>query len=305
MLRHGRSLHRVLVAPFSKERSARDPRVWLPLLVAHEFDEDTVWELAEEGESFLDEQGNAQLVLDGEVVLFAQASQSARTKSPRSTAERRTRAQQLKDELATLNFSRVSHQVAFALLCSPGLAAAPVRELALASGASVGTAHRLLEELSIKGHVVNGRLRNTRRMLDEWVAAYQRLLIEPLTARPLFAAGVEWIYQLGLDSSTGTLAGGAAAAGMVTGQLRATDGIAYVRDLGAAVKLLRLTPNPTPYRVELRERFWGEGLPSPEPGFVPSVLLYGDLLRDGDGRSRETARYLREHDAHLRALDRG
>lgn len=66
--------------------------------------------------------------------------------------------------------------------------------------------------------------------------------------------------------------------------------------------LLRLTTDSTPFRVEVRERFWGDLLPTPQPGLVPPVLIYGDLLRDGDARSLDIAANLRREDAHLRAL---
>ncbi len=66
--------------------------------------------------------------------------------------------------------------------------------------------------------------------------------------------------------------------------------------------MLRLTSTPSPFRIDVRERFWGDDLPSPQPGLVPSVLIYGDLLRDGDARSLDIATNLRRNDAHLRTL---
>ena len=61
-------------------------------------------------------------------------------------------------------------------------------------------------------------------------------------------------------------------------------------DEGAAVTEVK--------RMRLR---WGDSLPS-QPGLVPSVLIYGDLLRDGDARSLEIATNLRSNDAHLRTI---
>ncbi len=93
-----------------------------------------------------------------------------------------------------------------------------------------------------------------------------------------------------------------AAAAALDSHVRATDGIVYATALGPAVTLLRLKTDPTPFRVDVRERFWEDLLPTPQTGLVPSVLIYGDVLRDGDARSRDIAANLRRNDAHLRAL---
>jgi hypothetical protein len=105
------------------------------------------------------------------------------------------------------------------------------------------------------------------------------------------------------DAEGAVLLGGIAAAAALDDQVRATDGIVYAATLGPAVTLLRLTADPTAFRVEVRERLWGDGLPASQLGLVPSVLIYGDLLRDGDSRSLEIAANLRRNDARLRVLD--
>lgn len=301
VLRHGLSLHRIEAVPFGPDPvHPQGAPGWLPLVVAGTLDDTTVWELADAGVSFLDERGNAHLVLDGHTVLFNRAAtgRSASTRGRPSHEGSRPASKRA----PALPLSRVSHQVAFALLCDPQLADAPVRRLAAVAGVSLGTAHSTSNELVEAGFLANGRLLNAGRLLDAWVVAYQRVAFPPLTPRPLYAPDGEWVEQLRVDPTPDAFVGGAVAAGLLTGRLRATDGIAYVRDVGRVVKLLRLTPSPTAYRVDLRERFWGEGLPSPQPGLAPSVLVYGDLLRDGDDRSLEVARDLREHDAQLLAL---
>lgn len=301
VLRHGLSLHRLEAVPFSAGQvPARGASGWVPLVVSPAFEDATVWELADAGICFLDERGNAHLVLDGQTVLFTRASPGERPGRAIKAARKGSRASKVRS--SALSLGRVSHQVAFALLCEPQLAGAPVRRLAAEAGVSLGTAHKTSNELMDAGFLVKGRLRNAGRLLDAWAAAYQRIAFTPLTPRVLYAQGREWVEQLRLDPTPDALVGGAIAAGVLTGELRATDGIAYVRNVGRAVKLLRLTPSPTAFRVDLRDRFWGEGLPSPQPGLVPSVLVFGDLLRDGDDRSLEAARVLREHDAQLRAL---
>ena len=300
VLRHGLALHRVLIQPYHAAGDASsDAPGWMRLFVAREFDDDTAWRMADAGISYLDELGNAQLVLDGQTILFARAERPQRS-AVGVAGERGSRPPK---QRAALSLGRSGHQVAFALLCKPELADAPIRALAAAAGVSLGTAHSTLKDLADAGFLADGRLRRAGHLLDVWADAYRRISFPSLTPRPLYAPGWEWAEQARLDPATDVLVGGAAAAGMLTGQLRATDGLAYVREAGPAVRLLRLAPTPTPFRVDLRERFWGDDLPAALPGLVPSVLVHGDLLRDGDDRSLETAHYLREHDAHLRALD--
>ena len=76
--------------------------------------------------------------------------------------------------------------VVFALLCEAELSAAPYREIAGASGASLGSVHGAMADLERDGFVLTWRGRRTlerrRELLDRWVAAftlelYPRLLL--------------------------------------------------------------------------------------------------------------------------------
>ncbi|MGB7963192.1 MAG: type IV toxin-antitoxin system AbiEi family antitoxin, partial [Propionicimonas sp.] len=268
------------------------------LLVSAHFDDDAAHHLADAHVSFLDDHGNAHVSLDGRTVLFTRASEAGR---PSATV---TTSQQPQNRGAgALALNRASHRVVFALLADPELAASPVRVLAAAAKASVGTVHNTLTQLTDAGHLMDGRLHHTGRLLDAWAEAYRRLTVRPLTPRALYASEGRWPDMLRLEPTSGVLLGGIAAAAVLDNQLRTTDGIVYAPDLGSAVTMLRLTSTPSPFRVDVRERFWGDDLPSPEPGLVPSVLIYGDLLRDGDARSLDIATHLRRNDAHLRTLE--
>lgn len=299
IVRHGSSLHRVHVHPV--QRSPRSPAVepgWFPLLVSSEFTDASAQGLADAGVSFLDERGNVHLSLDGRTVLFARAGKTRPT-GLRATLGPPVLARRAAGVLA---LNRASHRVAFALLANPELAGSPVRALAAAARVSVGTAHSTLAQLTEAGLLMDGQLHDAGRLMDAWAEAYLRLTIRPLTPRTLYAPGAQWSDILLAQPESGILLGGIAAAAALDNQVRATDGIVYATALGPAVTLLRLKTDPTPFRVEVRERFWGEALPTPQPGLVPSVLIYGDLLRDGDARSRDIAANLRRNDAHLRAL---
>ena len=297
ILRYGPLLYRLHVHPV--ERFVRAPEGepgWLPLLVSTHFDDAAAHHLADAHVSFLDDHGNAHVSLDGRTVLFARGSAAGRAVGTVSTGQ----PQQPRRAAGALALNRASHRVVFALLANPELAGSQVRTIAAAARASVGTVHNTLAQLTDAGHLLDRRLHHTGRLLDAWAEAYRRLTVRPLTPRALYASDGHWPDKLRL-APNGVLLGGIAAAAVLDNQLRTTDGIVYAPTLGSAVTLLRLTTAPTPFRVDVRERFWGDSLPS-QPGLVPSVLIYGDLLRDGDARSLEIATNLRRNDAHLRAL---
>lgn len=300
VLRHGSSLHRVQVHPVGRNpRTPEEEPGWLALLVNSGFDDTTVHRLADAGASFLDERGNAHLSLDGRTVLFARDDKPGRNSVRDKSASLEA---QVKRAPGVLALNRASHQVAFALLANPDLAASPVRALAAAARASIGTVHNTLAQLTDAGLLLDGQLHHPGRLLDAWADAYRRLAVRPLSPRTLYAADDRWSDTVRAEAEGAVLLGGIAAAAVLDDEVRATDGIAYAPALGPAVTLLRLTTDPTPFRIEVRERFWGDGLPTPQPGLVPSVLIYGDLLRDGDARSVRIATNIRRNDAHLRTL---
>ncbi|MFT3969761.1 MAG: type IV toxin-antitoxin system AbiEi family antitoxin [Micropruina sp.] len=300
VLRHGSSLHRVQVHPVDPNpRTPEEEPGWLPLLVNSGFDDVTVHRLADAGVSFLDERGNAHVSLDGRTVLFARVHKPGRIGMHAKSASREAQAKRAPGALA---LNRASHRVAFSLLANPDLAASPVRALATVARASIGTVHNTFAQLTDAGLLLDGRLHHPGRLLDAWADSYRRLAVRPLSPRALYAADDRWSGTVRAETEGTILLGGIAAAAVLDDRVRATDGIVYAAALGPAVTLLRLTTDPTPFRIEVRERFWGDGLPASQPGLVPSVLIYGDLLRDGDSRSQEIATKLRRSDAHLRTL---
>lgn len=300
ILRYGPLMYRLHVHPVERRlRAPAEAPGWLPLLVSTRVDEATADELAEAHVSFLDDLGNAHVSLDGRTVLFTRRNEPGGpdvrdTPATPPTAKRAAGA---------LALNRASHRVAFALLADPELAARPVRALAATARVSVGTVHNTVVQLTEAGHLLDGRLHHAGRLLDAWADAYRRVTIRPLAPRALYAPDGTWPDKTRLEPTSGVLLGGIAAAAVLDSHVRATDGIVYAPTLGPAVTLLRLTPTPTAFRVEVRQRFWGDALPSSQPGVVPSVLIYGDLLRDGDARSLHIAADLRKNDAHLRTLD--
>lgn len=301
ILRHGSMLYRIQVLPADQNPKAPSEEAeWLPLLVSTGFTPATARRLADAGVNFLDELGNAHLCPNGHTVLFTLTHQPGNNAMRPERTNARARAKRAPGAIA---LNRASHRVAFALLANPDLAASPVRALAAAANVSIGTAHSTLAQLTEAGHLLDGTLRRPGALLDTWADSYRRLAIHPLTLRTLYAADDQWAKKVRAEAQETVLLSGLAAAASLDDQVRATDGIVYTPALGPAVALLHLTPKPTPFRVDVQERLWGDDLPAPLPGLAPSVLIYGDLLRDGESRSLEIATKLRRNDAHLRTLD--
>lgn len=74
------------------------------------------------------------------------------------------------------SFKNNGLRVVFVLLCVPKLVAAPYRDIAQASGTSLGTVHGVLTELQELGYVSDGdgarRLYRSRDLFKRWVSAY-------------------------------------------------------------------------------------------------------------------------------------
>ncbi|WGT46288.1 type IV toxin-antitoxin system AbiEi family antitoxin [Tessaracoccus lacteus] len=296
ILRRGPHLYRMEVRPAVglTEVPSAEPG-WITLVVDNRFDDTRARQLTDMGVSFLDDRGNVHLALDGATVALTAGRTEAPVAAPAGPAGQRG--------ADTLALNRASHRVAFALLCRPTLAGGPIRELAAAAKVSVGTVHNTLAQLASAGFLLDGDLHDTGRLLDTWAEAYQRLTVRSLSDRALYAPDGNWPGALAQEPQD-MLLGGAAAAALLDDHFRATDGLVYTAELGPAVTRLRLTTAVTAFPVEVRQRFWGDGLPSPRADLTPSILIYGDLLRDNDARSVEMAARLRSSDAHLRTLDR-
>jgi len=171
----------------------------------------------------------------------------------------------------------------------------------------LGTAARTAVVVGTANAVTNaqsGRLRAAQQPVQQ---APQPAPVAPPPPPPAAAPApandlIAQLDQLAQLRAAGVLTDDEFAAAALDSHVRATDGIVYATALGPAVTLLRLKTDPTPFRVDVRERFWEDLLPTPQTGLVPSVLIYGDVLRDGDARSRDIAANLRRNDAHLRTL---
>lgn len=197
----------------------------------------------------------------------------------------------------------------FLLLREPAAVAATYRELAARSGISLGAVGQVMQDLRAAGHLLSeqGRARLVRRrtLLERWVPAYQeslrpRLVLGDYT--PL-AAGTDW--QAFTPAPGVDYWGGDAAADRLTHYLASRAPSLYTRETLPSRLALRQrwrAARPEDARAGLVIRvlraFWPLEADDPRhPGLVPPLLVYADLLGNGDDRSREAA--ARVYDAYL------
>lgn len=212
------------------------------------------------------------------------------------------------DPAASRAFTRSGTQVVFALLSWAEMSARPVREIAAASGTSVGTAHRVLQDLSAAGYLYDApdgtHLNRGGELLDRWAEAYATTLSRKLH---LASFAVDGAGRLGEVESAlltaGAQLGGEVAASRIDAHLRPATVTVYLDRIPAeAVGRLRLRRDDRSGTVHIRRRFWTYGdVGAP---LVPSPLVYADLVSSGDPRQREHAERIRGVDDRLVELDR-
>lgn len=199
-------------------------------------------------------------------------------------------------------------KVLFALLCDPGLAAAPYRAIAAAAGVALGALPAVLADLQEAGQLLvadkTRRLDGTKRLLDEWAFAYARLLRPKTMAGAYTTPAFETWKDWRLDPAEARW-GGEPAANLLVRHLRPAILTIYAEKLPARLVVeKRLVPvgrMALPPYVEVRKPFWGKTLRiDVDANTVPPVLVYADLLATGDGRCIGTAQII--YDAHLARL---
>lgn len=187
-------------------------------------------------------------------------------------------------------FQATGLQVLFTLLCKPGAADLPYREIAALAGTAHGTVGWVMAELPKLGFVAQmrgkRRLVDAERLLRQWVVEYAQTLRPRLPLARYAAAKLDWAQTI--DATRyGLLLGGEPAAARLTHHLH--PGTATFYGEKADRQLLidqRLQPDRLG-NVEVLRRFWT--FDGDTPGMVPPLLVYADLLAIGDTRCLEIA----------------
>lgn len=236
--------------------------------------------LRSEGLAFLDAAGNA--FLDHPPLLVW-------VKGERRKTER------IRNEPLGLAFQPRGLQVLFALLCNPALADRPYREIAGKADVAHGTVGWVMNDLRGLGFIMElggaRRLMEAPRLLTRWAEAYAQTLRPRLLLDRFRSDSLDWAHPgnfIGKD----LLLGGEPAADAFTHYLRPGMATLYGRTMDNRFLLAHRLRRDPEGNVELRRRFWA--FESEEPGLVPMILVYADLLATGAPRCIETAGLLQE-----------
>lgn len=195
-----------------------------------------------------------------------------------------------------------SYQVLFALLARPELTTAPIRSLAEAAGVGKTTAAELLQRLKDEGLILRDkggrRIARPTVLMDRWLAGYAdklrpRLLVGRYRAALSDALALEKHVEGTLGNRLNWAWGGAAAGYRLTRHYRGETTTLHVATHPATMqRQLNLLPARDGPIVVLGVP-GPLGLEGPAPHVAHPLLVYTELLVEGDERAREAAEEIR------------
>ncbi|HBR98201.1 MAG TPA: hypothetical protein DD979_12615, partial [Gammaproteobacteria bacterium] len=299
----------ILAVEGRKERLAAEVKRWAPqanigalintiqalpmqgVLVADYINPKMAEKLKEQGVQFIDTAGNAYLNMPPVYILV--------------TGKRQTKQEIAVKSETNRAFDRTGLMVIFAFLCRPDLVAAPYREIAGVTGVALGTVGWVMTGLKDAGFIFEygnkkGReLIEYKLLLNRWVETYPEKLRPKVHLGDFQTDDPYWWKTFNIQQYKGYW-GGEIAAAHYTKYLKPAVATVYLLDrvkgkflaqarLKAAPEMMRQETG----RVKLYQPFWPEAaLPFQEaaqPGLVPPVLAYADLIATADPRNLEVA----------------
>jgi hypothetical protein len=256
--------------------------------------------LADAGVDYCDAAGNVRIRQPGLIVEVSGREADVDWPAPPRRTARRNRA--------------AGVRVVFGLICLPDLVGRPMRQIGLAAGVSPSTVHDVLSDLEASGFLAGtGERRQMLRqgvLVREWIGDY-RVELRPKGLLGRFEAEPHWWRQVTAEqlAGEGALWGGETAADLLGGHLRTARGVLYAsqlpRSLLAAHRMKAVTRRDDEGFAEVRRTFWSFVVDAPGPDLtVPPLLVYADLLAQGEPRLAEAAVELgRTNDALRRLLE--
>ncbi len=182
----------------------------------------------------------------------------------------------------------------FQLLCDPGLAERPQREVARTTGCAQGTVLHLFRDLEVLGNLVTlgkraRRFVPDRTLRDRWIAEFgQQLRPKLLLGRFGIEKRDRWDALSPLDH--GALWAAESAAQKLGADLVPGVQTLYVPEVRASLlKSAGLRASDTG-PIALRRIFWNIPAPGSLPDLVPDLLVAADLMATRDGRCQAAAR---------------
>lgn len=191
-------------------------------------------------------------------------------------------------------FSARRTQVMCALLTQPTLGQARLKDIAHASGVSIGLAHDTLGQLQRSGFLGDSGLRRSGELLELWAAAYATGL-GPKLALDSFIGDPSPAQVLGTATLTMPAVSGEAAVRTYLGRQRTLT--VYVDHLDPSLAVVNRWSRDSEKRpnVFVRRRFWGTELEHGQHDAMgqhvaPWPIVYADLLATREPRLAEVAK---------------
>lgn len=193
-------------------------------------------------------------------------------------------------------------KVIFAFLCRPDLLNHPYREIAAVAGVALGTVGVAIKELEKRNHIGDfgmaprrRKLPDPERLLKEWVEFYPAVLRPKLRPRRFMAPEFARFAALN-PGKYGAYWGGEVAGARLTGYLKPQTATLYADQPPAKLVIENHLRADQRGNVEFLDIFWNTNAIRHQPGIVPPILAYADLIATQDGRNLETARLLYERE---------
>lgn len=204
------------------------------------------------------------------------------------------------DTLPANPFTPKRAQVGLALLSSPGLESAPIREIAERAGSSVGMAKDTLDTLKTAGFIEQlgqeRRLIRAEELLNLWVSAYPTGLARSSTLLRAQGEAENWSPPPGIEFA---ISGEQAVGSVIRNPETLTIYVhGYVQNDGKRGPPRELMIENRWRRdghgnIIIRELFWRDLPGIHGAGTAPPVLVYADLLASKESRQAEVAREIR------------
>lgn len=195
----------------------------------------------------------------------------------------------------TRPFRPTGLRVLFVVLAAPHLLDAPLREIAIAAGVSLGAVSNTLRGLEEAGHLGSARkrrvLRDPARLSSTWMEHYVSTLRPTLAERRVAGPAARWWASEEAESAVleaGMQFGGESVLARRTTRYRAEETVLFGKPpWSPLIRRLRM-PMDDDGRVVLRERFWEPHLVGDAPE-VPPLLVHAEALASRDERQIEIA----------------
>jgi hypothetical protein len=241
--------------------------------------------LAENGIHYLDNKGNMRLRI-GQVHLHVDGIPNAPPKQP----------------VRTRLFAKSGLRVLFIVLLDPNALNEGYRQLAHRAMVSLGTLPALYKALQEEGYLVRGEaqkwtLVGRDRLLQNWVQEYASRLKPSLKVGQFQAPHSDFAQQWkSIHMAQGALWGGESGADLLTDYLQPSRFTLYSdASRTEIIKAYRWRPQAEG-AITVFQKFW-KGDVDFDKAAQP-LLVYADLVDQGDGRSMEVAKMI--YDQYLR-----